>query len=138
MDTESWIMDERRAVESELRALLENEPLLAERQHEIMVDPTMIVALQSVTGVASGFAGKLLYDKWKECTTRRQLINLTNRIPLAPESTEAVDEKVIRRDVVEVLKLEGLSPSQAEYLTERVVARVKSRLARGGVPRGDG
>jgi hypothetical protein len=137
LDTESWILDERKAVESELRALLENEPPLVERQQEIMVDPTMIIALQSVTGVASGFAGKLLYDKWKECTTRRQLINLANRIPLAPKSTETVDEEVIRRDVVEVLKLEGLSPSQAEYLTERVVARVRSRLAKGGAPRGD-
>jgi hypothetical protein len=41
---------------------------------------------------------------------------------------------VIRRDVVEVLMLEGLNLTQAEYLTERIVARVKSRAA-GESPR---
>jgi hypothetical protein len=38
---------------------------------------------------------------------------------------------VIRRDVVEVLMLEGLDSTQAEYLTDRMMARVKSRSAKG-------
>ena len=96
-----------------------------------------MIALQSVTGVASGLLGRGLYDKWKECTTRRQFNDLADRLPRAPDPTETVDEKVIRRDVVDVLMLEGLSPAQAEYLTERVVARVKSRLAKGRSPRGE-
>jgi hypothetical protein len=130
LDTTSWIMGEREAVESELRALLGNEPLL-DRQQESLVDPTIVLVLHPLIGVASGFVGRQLYDKWKECTTRRQLISLADQIPLAPDSTEAVDEDVIRRDVVKVLTQEGLSPAQAEYLTERVVTRVKSRLAKG-------
>jgi hypothetical protein len=134
LDTTSWIMDERKAAEAELRALLEEEPLVLERRKEslaLVESIVAMIALQSVTGVASGFAGQLLYDKWKECTTRRQLHHLADRIPLAPDPTETVDEKVIRRDVVELLIHEGLSPAHAEYLTERVVTRVKSRLAKG-------
>jgi len=130
LDTTSWIMGEREAVESELRALLGNEPLL-DRQQESLVDPTIVLVLHPLIGVASGFVGRQLYDKWKECTTRRQLHHLADRIPLAPDPTETVDEKVIRRDVVELLIHEGLGPAHAEYLTERVVTRVKSRLAKG-------
>jgi hypothetical protein len=129
LDTTSWIMDERKAAESELRALLGNEPLL-DRQQESLVDPTIVLVLHPLIGVVSGFLGRHLYDKWKECTTRRQLTDLAGQIARAPASTEAVDEQVIRRDVVKVLTQEGLSPAQAEYLTERVVTRVKSRLAK--------
>jgi hypothetical protein len=127
-------MDERKAAEAELRALLEEEPLVLERRKEslaLVESIVAMIALQSVTGVASGFAGQLLYDKWKECTTRRQLTDLAGEMARAPASTEAVDEQVIRRDVVKVLTQEGLSPAHAEYLTERVVTRVKSRLAKG-------
>jgi hypothetical protein len=140
LDTTSWIMDERKAAESELRALLEEQPHLLERRKEslaLVESAVAMIALESVTGVASGFAGQLLYDKWKECTTRRQLKHLADRIPLAPDPAEPVDEKVIRRDVVELLIHEGLGPAQAEYLTERVVARVSSRLAKGRSPRGE-
>ncbi len=138
MDTTSWIMDERKAAESELRALLEEEPLLLERRKEslALVESILpMIALHSVTGVVAGLMGRGLYDKWKECTTRRQFKDLADRIPLEPDPTDTVDEKVIRRDVVDVLMLEGLSRAQAEYLTERVVARVRSRLAKGRPPR---
>ncbi len=58
MDTTSWIMNERQVAESELRALLEEEsPLLERRKESLALVETIVpmIALQSVTGVASGF-----------------------------------------------------------------------------------
>ena len=72
-------MDERKAAESELRALLGNEPLL-DRQQEGLVDPTIVLVLHPLIGVISGFLGRQLYDKWKECTTRRQLTDLAGEM----------------------------------------------------------
>jgi hypothetical protein len=136
LNAESWIMEERKAVESDLLALLEKDPVLLERRHESLAAAgleTMVamIALHGVTGVASGFSGKFLYDKWRGCTTRRQLNNLADEIPAASNLTKKVNDDVIRRDVVEVLMLEGLDSTQAEYLTDRMMARVKSRSAKG-------
>jgi hypothetical protein len=136
LNAESWIADERRAAESELLALLKEEPVPLERRQESLAitgieSIAAMIALQGVTGVASGFSGKLLYGKWRECTTRRKLNDLAAQIPLVSNLTESVDEEVIRRDVVEVLMLEGLSLVQAEYLTERIVGRVRSRSVNG-------
>jgi hypothetical protein len=139
LNAESWITDERRVAEAELLALLENEPVPFGRRQESMAVAGLesivaMIMLQAVTGVASGFAGKLLYRRWRESTTRRKLNDLASQIPLVSRPAESVDEDVIRRDVVEVLMLEGLNLTQAEYLTERIVARVKSRAA-GESPR---
>lgn len=139
MNPESWIRDEQEAAESELRALLKENPAPLEWQQESLAITGLeslqaMIALHAVTGVASGFAGKFFYDKWRECTTRRKLNQLAAQIPLVSNSAKKVDEEVIRHDVVEVLMLEGLSSPQAEYLTERIVARVKSRSARGESP----
>jgi hypothetical protein len=128
-------MEERKVVESELLAMLQKEPVLLERRQESLAVAGLesivaMISLQAVTGVASGFTGKLLYGKWRDSTTRRKLNDLARQIPLVPNLAEKVDEEIIRRDVVEVLMLEGLTSDQAEYLTERIVARVKSRSAR--------
>ena len=135
MNAESWIMEEQKAVESDLLALLEKDPDVFERRHESLAVTSLetmvaMVALHGVTGVASGFSGKLLYDKWRGCTTRRQLNNLADEIPSASNLTKKVNEDVIRREVAEVLMLEGLGSAQAEYLTDRIVARVKTRSAK--------
>jgi hypothetical protein len=132
LSTETWIIEEQKAVESELLAMLQKEPTLLEQRQESLAVASLesivaIMSLQAVTGVASGFTGKLLYGKWRDCTTRRKLNDLAKQIPLVSNLTEKVDEEVIRRDVVEVLMLEGLTSAQAEYLTELIVARVKSR-----------
>jgi hypothetical protein len=136
LGTESWIMDEQRVVESELLAMLKKEPVRLERQQESLAvagleSVVAMISLHAVTGVASGFTGKLLYGRWRDCTTRRKLNDLASQIPLVSNLTDKVDEEVIRRDVVEVLMLEGLTSDQAEYLTERIVARVRSRSAEG-------
>jgi hypothetical protein len=132
LNTESWITDERKIAESELLKILEKEPAALERRLESLAVASLesivsMIALQAVTGVASGFAGKLFYGKWMESTTRRKLNNLAEQIPLVSNLSEKISEDIIRRDVVEVLMLEGLSSAQAEYLTERIMARVKSR-----------
>ena len=135
MNDDSWVMDERKAVESELLALLEKDPALLDRRTESLAlaldSMVTMIALHGVTGVASGFSGRLLYEKWRGCTTRRKLNDLAGEIPSVPNSTEKVNEQVIRRDVVEVLMLEGLDSAHAEYLTDRMMARVKSRRGKG-------
>jgi hypothetical protein len=134
VNTESWIIEEQGAAESEILALFENEPGLLERREESLVAASLeqmvgMIALQGVTGVASGFAGKLFYDKWRGSTTRRTLKSLAAQIPPTTDLDKKVNEEVIRRDVIEVLMLEGLSSAQAIYITERIVARVRSRSA---------
>lgn len=136
MSAESWIMEERKAAESDIRALLEKEPVLLEWQQESLAVAGLesivaMIALHGVTGVASGFSWKLLYDKWRDSTTRRRLSDLADQIPPLSKLNKKVNEEVIRHDVVEALMLEGLSSAQAEYLTARIVARVKNRSATG-------
>ena len=136
MNSESWILEERNVAEAELLAVLQKGSALLEPRQESVVMAGLesivaMMALKAVTGVASGFTGKLLYGKWRDCTTRRKLNDLANQIPLVPIMADKVSEEVIRRDVVEVLMLEGLSLAQAEHLTERILARIKSRSAEG-------
>ncbi len=134
MNAESWITEEQSAAESEILALIEHEPGLLERREESLAVASLeqmvaMIALQGVTGVASGFAGKLFYDKWRGSTTRSKLKSLAAEIPTKSDLRSKVNEEVIRRDVVEVLMLEGLSSAQAMYITDGIVARVKSRSA---------
>ena len=134
MNAESWITEEQSAAESEILALIEHEPGLLERREESLAVASLeqrvsMIALQGVTGVASGFACKLFYDKWRGSTTRRKLKSLAAEIPMKSDLGSKVNEEVIRRDVVEVLMLEGLSSAQAMYITDGIVARVKSRSA---------
>ena len=131
LNTESWIIEEQGAAEKDLLAILGDGVILLERQKEslILELPIAMMALHAVSGVASGFAGRLWYDKWRDRATRKKLNELVSQIPLISDLTDKVDEQVIRRDVVEALMIEGLTSDQAENLTERIMARVKSRTA---------
>lgn len=91
------------------------------------LEPLVIaVALKAVVGVASGFAGRLLYDKWKAARTRKEIDEIAGGLSLkiAADLVPSVDEHIVREDVIDALTLEGLTPSQAKTVCDEVFERV--------------
>jgi hypothetical protein len=93
----------------------------------------LVIAAKAVIGVFSGFAGRLLYDKWKQARTRKQLdevaAQLSRRV-VTELSAGLVDENVIRNDVTNTLTLEGLTKEQAEKVCDLTFERVHARIGR--------
>jgi hypothetical protein len=93
------------------------------------------IALKVVTGVVSGFLGRLVYDRWKAARNKKQLEELASQLSRAIGdgiTEQAVDERVMRDDIVNALTLEGLTEEQAAEVCKKVLVRVRVHLQGSG------
>jgi hypothetical protein len=88
-----------------------------------------MLALKAVVGVASAFAGRAAFDKWKQLRTRKKLRELGLSLDLgAAGDAAAVDEATLRYELVSELTDQGVTVKQAERIVDRAMERVRARI----------
>jgi hypothetical protein len=88
-----------------------------------------MLALKAVVGVASGFAGRAAFDKWKQLRTRKKLRELGLTLDLGSTGdAPAIDEPTLRYELMTELTDQGVTVKQAERIVDRAMDRVRARV----------
>jgi hypothetical protein len=93
-----------------------------------LADPLLTAtAAKAAVGIASSFAGRALYDRWKATRKKEDVDRLGDEV-LTKRQVERDPQLVdqARIDVVELLTAHGLTSEQAERVTSRLVERMRT------------
>ncbi|MFC5139059.1 hypothetical protein ACFPK1_12525 [Actinomycetospora rhizophila] len=87
------------------------------------------LAAKATVGIASSFAGRILYDRWKLLREKEDVDQLGDEV-LAGEHFEGDPELVgqAKVDVVDLLTAHGLTGEQAERVTSRLVETMRMNV----------